>query len=166
MTVSQRASQIYKLTKSSGGTWQEAMSQAYEDIARQEMEREESEARDNINSLVENIRNATTGGFYNGRILNNMVGDMIDALVDLNFDKGLVYPYASAWNKLQSIGLNEIESLVYSYTKKDNWDSSFRLQNGRISNAWFNAAQNIMDRLGLEPSMIVGYTEALSFFVG
>lgn len=171
MTVSQRASEIYRLTKPSGGTWSEAMSQAYEDIARTEMEAEERNAREEISNLVANIRDANTGAFYDGRSLNNLIGDMINAVVDLNYDNGLKYPYTSAKQKLESVGLNEIESLVYSYTKKDTWDASYRIKGGnpdggRISSAWLTDALNIMSKLNITPEMLDGYDEVMNFFVG
>lgn len=165
MTVSQRASQIYKLTKPSGGTWQQAMQQAYGEVAEQEAQREELEAKSYIQSIVQNIRNQNTGSFYNGRTLNNMIGDMVNAVVDLRYDQGLKYPYTSARTKIDD-KLNEIEDLVYSYTKKDEWDASYRLPDGRISNTWWIQATDLITQLGLEPAMIEGYEAALIFFVG
>lgn len=168
MTVSQRASEIYEYSKGSGGTWGEAMAQARMEVfnGEEEAKQAERDAQMYIQKTVEAIRDQNTGSFWMGQSLNNMLADIINAVVDRQYDKGAQYPYWMAKRELdKNAALDEIESLVYSYTKADAWDGDYRDIDGRISNSWWTEAQNLMENLNLESDEVVGYEKAASYFV-
>lgn len=99
MNLSTRASEIYKLIKPSGGTWQQAMKQAYQEIIAPVREREEREAKAKLSSAVTRARNSI-GGTGILRAGNDVIADIIEAVEDKYIDGGYPYPYTLAFAEI------------------------------------------------------------------
>lgn len=196
MTVSARASAIYKLIRPSGGTWQQAMKQAYEEIVKPEREREEREAKQKLSASVIRARNSIGGrGILWSN--NNVIGDIIEAVENKYLDGGYPYPYTLALANIEgsdisafikseedikskgftdddmeliedmsgrdNSGLSEIESLIYTYSNRDEWDSRWRIH-GRVSNDLKISIDNIIDKLGINSSSLPTYSSYSAYF--
>lgn len=194
LTVSERAHRLTQLNPNL--SWKDAMKQAWEEIVLPKLEQEEEDAKQNLDVLENKARNANTGDFILGDVLNNAVGDIIITLEDKYIDApitkaekegGRRYPYSRAWRRITgksgagdvniedeiggkattsgTIDVSEIQSLIYDYTKKDEWDAQYRTEDGRISNTWWNEFSTIVQKLKLDTSRIDGYEEAKAIFI-
>lgn len=160
MTVSQRASGIYKLIKPSGGTWQEAMAQAYEEIAREEIEREDAEARQHIKQLAMHIR--TRNAPHTMTSMNNLLADIVESVVENNTNR---YRWSTSRNRIDPYESTLIE-LMYDYSKGEQWDSAWRSPTtGKISTEWYYQVIQISDILDVDITKLRHYDEVKSIFV-
>lgn len=161
MTVSQRASQIYKLTKPSGGTWQQAMADAYEDIAREEMEREEQIASDEL----ENLAQAISDAYNRARIFaeaNDLIAEIIVTAIDNGKSK---YPASAIMRKLNAYGMGNVQDLVFWSSDDVRYNSRYRMSNGKISSEWWSNISALINALNVNPSDLDNYDVVSAYFV-
>lgn len=158
MTVSQRASQLYK---KGGMTWSQAMSQAYEEIARPRI----IDSKIYLDDLVRRARDAI-GGIGILSKGNDVIADIIEELEDKYIDtEGLSeeQAYKMAEADLNSVGM-DIESLIYEYSKKDEWDAMWRGSDGKVSNELRAKVDQLIQDLKISRGSITNYTAWSAYF--
>lgn len=175
MTVSERASKIYKLIKPSGKTWADAMRQAHSEIFEEEAGFEEEDAQREFEQL-EMKTNDDPGPLGLNYLLNDIIISIEEDYIQRSLDevrKGeregkniKRYPYSRLQAALdQKFGIDEFVDLIYDYTKKDEWDSSWRdPDTGRIKTTWINEVNKIIDIMGVDMNTLNNYTSVAGYF--
>lgn len=192
MTVSQRASEIYK-TNPRITRWvvrnghnvqlvgrQAAMSQAYDEIARQAAEQEERESREEIEDKSTEYEEAYDGKADLLYDMNQLIAEIIIEAIDKREEKGVIYPAASILNQIENkisgevindsgiknnfIGWNYIDELVFWGSGDRNFDMKWRGSDGKINSEWRMAVINLMDALGVEKGDLDNYAIVMTQF--
>lgn len=175
MTVSERASRIYKLIKPAGKTWADAMRQAHAEIFDEEAGREEADAQREL-ELLEVKTNDDPGPIG----VNYLLNDIIIAIEEMYIQRSLDevkegkregkdikrYPYSRARAALeQKFGIGEFVDLIYDYTKKDEWDSEWRdPDTGRIKATWVDEANKLIETMGINGETLNNYMAVVGHF--
>lgn len=175
MTVSERASKIYKLIKPSGKTWADAMRQARTEIFDEQAGLEEAEARREFEQL-EVRTNEDPGPLGVNYLLNDIIISIEEEYIEQSLDevregkregKNIKrYPYSRARAALeQKFGMDEFIELIYDYTKKDLWDAEWRdSDTGRIKTTWVDEVNKIIDIMGVNRSTLDSYMSVIGYF--
>lgn len=171
MTVSQRAHNIRQVNPRI--SWGEAMSQAYDEIVREQvLEQENRQAMEDIEGLVEYTQDHSGSHFIT--VLNELMEDIINANTDKALDAveddikaGRIkagYAYIRAKHALEKAGIDTIKALVYRYEKAAAWDALWRNEAGRVSPDWLNSAENVIDGMKLDRAILDHYSEVVGYF--
>lgn len=175
MTVSERASRIYKLIKPSGKTWADAMKQAHSEIFEEEAGREEADAQRELEQL-ELRTNDEPGPLDMNYLLNDIIISIEEDYIKRSLDevregkregKNIKrYPYSRARAALEhKFGMQEFEDLIYDYTKKDLWDIEWRdPDTGRIKATWINEVNKLIEVMGVDKSTLDNYMSVVGYF--
>lgn len=165
MTISQRASSIYKLIKPSGGSWSDAMAQAYEEIGKAAAEEEEAEAERQLESFSKAAADAYDGSsiFTDG---NDLVSEIISQALDDMADKNAKYPATSIMNRIKEAGsMEEIRTMIFWESSNRRYNNKYRDSNGRVSSEWWNMVNRLIDALGVDTGDLDYYTKMESYFI-